>query len=178
MEQGLLASGVVALWNQMRDAIGQAVMEFNKESTPEESASHTDCMANGAHCVRVSRALDHRSKYSWRKNPTIFAPRFPRNNRPQIQAGEFAAHTGSIMDGPTCPIAARQRRERMRPRDVRLFGRREAIRVYRKPFSPGALIDRVRGFSMAQPLLAINPTRRARQDDATPCANVASAFSA
>jgi hypothetical protein len=87
------------------------------------------------------------------------------------------------MDGPTCPIAARQRRERMRPRDVRLFGRRasrhrEAIRVYRKPFSPGALIDRVRGFSMAQPLLAINPTRRARQDDATPCANVASAFSA
>jgi hypothetical protein len=52
-------SAVLALWNQMRDDIGQAVLEFNEQS--QDTVEHKPCTANGEYCIRIHRSINNSS---------------------------------------------------------------------------------------------------------------------
>lgn len=47
------------LWNKMRDAIGEAVTEYNRRVEGTEYVlSQTDCTSNGELCRRIEKKLD------------------------------------------------------------------------------------------------------------------------
>ena len=57
-EEELYRSGLQSLWDQVRDAIGEAVAEFNEQMENPNAITHSPCMANGKYCIRVRKTAD------------------------------------------------------------------------------------------------------------------------